>query len=311
MIKSCKRKQPIKKAAVVLKNKPLKKNKKFLESLIGIAATLPGIVTSAQAQKAITTSPKVDAFYSRYSENHFKYKVDSYATNMLFPISSNWEFELGALREAMTGASISTYFPNALVNPHQQGSLVPGTSPVPGLTLVETLTGQSIIETRSQVSGRANYYLPDGRHSFEGGYSTENDFESFFGNLNSEWYFNKKNTVLFTGFGYAYNISRPVQRDLNYAFILFNGTNLVGERGKYNTERFNLGIKQDINKNFYVQQNAELIFDNGDLFDPYKKIAWVGPNTLNWPNAVKFGPVFAGSDRRPNRRITGYILART
>lgn len=307
MKKSHKRKQPAKVARASLKDNSPKKNSKLLESLIGIATTLPGIVP-AQAQKAISTSPKADVFYSRYSENHFKYKVDSYSTNLLFPLSSNWEFELGALREAMTGASVLIYLPNALVNPIQQGSLIPGTSPVPALTLVETLTGQSIIETRSQVSGRANYYLPDGRYSFEGGYSTENDFESFFGNLNSEWYFNKKNTVLFAGFGYAYNISRPSQRDLNYAYTLFHGTNVVGNKGKYNTERFNLGIKQDINKDFYVQQNAELILDNGDLFDPYKGISWVGPNTLNWPNTLNFGPVFTGSDRRPHRKITGAFV---
>ncbi len=44
------------------------------------------------------------------------------------------------------------------------------------------------------------------------------------------------------------------------------------------------------------------------MFDPYKNIAWVGPNTLNWPNAINFGPVFAGSDRRPHQRITGAFV---
>src|SRR5437016_4226945 len=84
---------------------PKKTNNK-LEALIGIAVTLPGITTSAQAQQPISTNPKVDAFYSRYSENNNKYHVDSYSTNMLFPLSSEWEFGLGALREAMTGTSV-------------------------------------------------------------------------------------------------------------------------------------------------------------------------------------------------------------
>lgn len=285
-----------------------KPNKK-LETLVGIALTLPGISTAAHAQQPISANPKVDAFYSRYSENHDKYKVDSYGTNFLFPLSSSWEFGLGALREAMTGASLSLYAPNNLVPANQRGRLVVGSSPNPALVLIEALTQQSIIETRNQLSGVLNYYLPDGKISFDGGYSTENDFESFFGNLNTEWDFNKKNTVVFAGFGYAYNISRPVLRDLQYIYKLFQGTNLVGNNGKYNTERFNLGIKQDINKDFYVQQNVELIFDNGDLFDPYKNLVWAGPNTLNWPNAVNFGEVFAGSDRRPHRKITGAFVS--
>jgi opacity protein-like surface antigen len=286
------------------------KNKKNLESLVGIALTLPGISTAAHAQKPISTSPSVDAFYSRYSENHDKYKVDSYSTNLLFPLSSNWEFGLGALREAMTGASPSGSYPNNLIPNNQRGGFVVGSSPIPAFVLVETKTQQSIIETRNQVSGLLNYYLPDGKVSLDAGYSSENDFESFFANVNTEWDFNKKNTVVFAGFGVDYNISRPVLKDLQYiyTFVFSPSTNVIGNRGKYNTERFVLGVKQDINKDFYVQQNAELILDNGDLFDPYKSIAFTGPNSLNWPNSTFFGEIFVGSDRRPHRKITGALV---
>lgn len=281
------------------------KSNKALDSLIGIALTLPGI-TAAQAQSTISTNPKAEAFYSRYSENKNRYKIDTYETSLLFPVSSEWELGLGAVRDLMTGASTTGYFPQFVI-PASPGVIVPGTSVSTEYLLKEAGTGASIVDTRNQVSAVANYYLPDGKMSFDGGYSAEDDFESFFGNLNTEWDFNKKNTVVFAGFGYAYNISRPAQKNSDILSTLF-ASNHNSNRGKYHTERFNLGIKQDINKDFYVQQNAELILDNGDLFDPYKIITFNAPNTLNWPNAIQVGNVFIGADRRPTSRVTGAFV---
>jgi hypothetical protein len=94
------------------------------------------------------------------------------------------------------------------------------------------------------------------------GYSRENDYESFFENITTEWYFNKKNTVLYVGAGYAYNITNVTAGSLG--------------KGISNTESLFLGIKQDINKDFYIQQNAEVIFDNGFLSDWYKNITFNG-----------------------------------
>lgn len=289
------------------KNYPSKKSSKALESLIGIALTLPGI-TSAQAQQTISTTPKADAIYTRYSENKNRYKIDTYGTSILFPVSSEWEIGLGAVRDLMTGASVVGYFPNIGVPASSGFTIIPGTSVDPNFLLAEVKTGPSIIDTRNQVNSIVNYYIPNGKISLDGGYSTEDDFESFYGNLNTEWDFNKKNTVVYAGFGYAYNISRPAQKNSDVFNIAFS-PNLNSNRGTYHTERFNLGIKQDINKDFYVQQNAELIFDNGDLYDPYKAIAFFGPNILNFPNAVLVGNnVFLSSERRPKTRVTGAFV---
>lgn len=285
---------------------PKIKSSKSLESLIGIALTLPGIST-AQAQSAISTVPKADAFYSRYSENKNRYKIDTYETSILFPVNSEWEVGLGAVSDHMTGASTKGYLPSFTVPHPNPFIVVPGTSIDPGYLLTEVRTGPSIVDTRNQASALVNYYLPDAKISFDGGYSTEDDFESFFGNLNTEWDFNKKNTVVFAGFGYAYNISRPSQGAADILSLAFS-PNPTTNRGKYHTERFNLGIKQDINKDFYIQENMELILDNGDLFDPYKLIAFNAPNTLNWPGATQVGNVFIGYDRRPSERITGAFV---
>lgn len=284
-----------------------------LDPLVAIALALPGVVTPAQAQQPISTSPKVDAFYSRYSENKgpSPYKVDTYETSMLFPLSSTWELGLGFGRDVMAGASNIGFLPNVLAAPPL--ALIPGTSPVPAFVLSSVSSGPSIHDTRDQATVLANYYLPDGKVSLEGGYSTENDFESFFGNLNTEWYANKKNTVFFAGFGYAYNISRPVSQFIDHIFI--QSQNPSSNRGKYHTERFNLGIKQDIDRDFYIQENAELILENGDMFDPYRQIAFTGPNTLNWPGAVNAIPspvpgasIFVGWERRPRTKITGAFV---
>lgn len=281
-----------------------KKPSNALNSLIGIALTLPGI-SPAQAQQTISTSPKAEAFYSSYSENKNRYKIDTYQTSILFPVSSQWEVGLGALRDIMTGASISGYLPNIIFRPfsNYDFTIIPDTSVDPNYLLAEVKTRQSIIENRSQINMFANYYLPEGLVGLEAGYSTENDFESFFGNVNTEWYFNKKNTTLYAGFGYQYNISRPGFTAGEVFSIAFS-PNFTSNRGTYHRESFALGIKQDINKNFYVQQNAELILDNGNLNDPYKLIAFFGPNVLNWPNAVQQGNFFVGTDSRPRSRVT-------
>lgn len=313
MKKSCKQKQFVKMTSKIanLPSQPTKicsskKSNKALDSLIGIALALPG-VSAAQAQSAISTTPKADAFYSRYSENKNRYKIDTYETSILFPVSSEWEIGLGVVRDLMTGASTKGYFPAFTLPQPNSFIVVPGTSVNPAYLLTEVRTGQSIIDTRNQASALVNYYLPDGKISLDGGYSVEDDFESFFGNLNTEWDFNKKNTVVFAGFGYAYNISRPSQGSADILSLVFS-KNPSSNRGKYHTERFNLGVKQDINKEFYVQENIELILDNGDLFDPYKLIAFNAPNTLNWPNATAIGNVFIGSERRPKERVTGAFV---
>lgn len=279
------------------KTEPSKKSNKSLDSLIGIALALPGIAP-AQAQQAISTTSKADAFYSRYSENKNHYKIDTYETSLLCPVSSDLELELNALRDLMTGASPSGYIPsNIVLSGASRQAIIPGTSVDPAFFLAEVGTGASIIDTRNQVDAKINYYIPDARISLSGGYSTEADYESFFENLNTEWYCNKKNTVLFAGFGAAYNITRPQA-------LLFET-----RRGKSNTESLFLGLKQDINKYFYVQQNAELIFDNGYLSDPYKIIVFNGPNTLNWPGATpRKYDLFIGYDQRPSRRITGAFV---
>jgi hypothetical protein len=312
MTKTCKQKQFVRKNLEEINLSPAipqvtssKKSSKILESLVGIALTLPGI-SAAQAQSVISTTPKADAFYSRYSENKNRYKIDTYEASILFPVSSEWEVGLGAVRDLMTGASTRGYFPAFTLAQPNSFVVVPGTSVDPAFLLTEVRTGPSIVDTRNQASALVNYYLPDGKISFDGGYSVEDDFESFFGNLNTEWDFNKKNTVVFAGFGYAYNISRPAQTPADF-FQAFS-TNPTNNRGKYHTERFNLGIKQDINKDFYVQQNAELILDNGDLFDPYKLVAFNAPNTLNWPGATQVGNVFIGADRRPKSKVTGAFV---
>ncbi len=271
-----------------------KKNDAIVDSLIAIALALPG-VSAAKAQDSISTSPQMETFYSTYSENKNHYKIDSYEGSVLFPLSSNFEFGLSITRDAMTGASTVGYFPHIIA---PVGIVIPGTSVDPNYFLTEVRTGASIIETRNDAQLIANYYFPKSKLSGKAGYSTEHDYQSFYANLNTEWYFNKKNTILYTGIGYAFNISQPSNTSFSGPILHNSGTS--------NTESILVGLKQDINKNFVVQQNVELIIDNGFLSDPYKRIAFNGPNTVNWPGAELSGPnIFVGYERRPSARVTG------
>ena len=235
-----------------LKTDTSKSSNKALESLIGIAWALPGI-TPVQAQQSISQNPKVDAFYSSYSENKSHEKIDTYQTSFLAPVSSDLEVELRSTKDSITGASLNGYYPNFVISGASQGVIIPETSTDPAYLLTDVSSGPSIVDTRNQIEAGLHYYLPEGKLTSYTGYSTENDYESFFENITTEWYFNKKNTVLYVGAGYEYNITNVT----------------AGSLGKEisNTESLFLGIKQDINKDFYIQQNAEVIFDNGFLSD--------------------------------------------
>jgi hypothetical protein len=269
---------------------------KVLDSLVAIAMTLPGI-TAAHAQDANITNPQTDLFYSTYSENNNRIKVESYAGSVKFPLSSHSQLELFADRDVVTGASTVGYFPRIISRASNPG-VIPKTSISPKFLLTEIKTGASIADTRNDIQAKGSYFFPESKLGLMAGYSTENDFQSGYANIGSEWYFNKKNTVLFSGLGIAFNTVTP--SDLS-----FGGPNLHNS-GKYNTEKMLLGIKQDLTRDFFVQQNAELILDNGFLSDPYKRIAFNGPNTVNWPGASRRSDnIFIGYDRRPSHRITG------
>lgn len=276
-----------------------------LDTLLGVALALPGLTTVAQASQTMSTTPKVSAFYGSYSEK--RYMIDKHEASVLMPFSSDKEIEVMAVMDSMTGASISGYFPSYIIPSEASGAVLQNSSTDPAHTLVEGLTGQSIVDKRRQLSAKINFYIPDAVLSLDGGYSTENDFQSFFSNASSKWEFNKKNTVLETGIGYAHNISTPAKKNTEYLYVAYS-PNYSDNKGQSNTYKMHLGLNQIINKNFYAQQTAELSFDQGELSDPYKTILYVGNNTLNWPNSTTIADVKVGSERRPRQKTTGAFV---
>lgn len=276
-----------------------------LDTLLGFALALPGLATAAQASQTISTTPKVGAFYGSYSED--RYTIDKHEAFLSMPLSADKEISVMAVMDSMTGASVAGYLPRYLTNPVEGSKVIQNSSIDANHTLVEALTGQSIVDKRRQVSAKINYYIPDAVLSLDGGYSTENDFQSFFSNASAKWEFNKKNTVLETGFGYVHNISTPVKKNTEYLYVSA-APNYSDNKGQNDAYKMHLGLNQIINKNFYIQQTAELSISDGDLSDPYKIILYVGNDTLNWPNSTTLADVKVGSERRPNQKTTGAFV---
>lgn len=282
-----------------------KKQTSKLDALLGIALTLPGLAAESHASKPMATTPKIGAFYGAYSEK--RYTIDKHEASFLMPVSPDKEIEITTVMDTMTGASVAGYFPSYILPSSAAGERVGNSSTDPSHTLVEGVTKQSIVDKRRQIAAKVNYYIPDAVLSLDGGYSTENDFQSFFTNATSQWEFNKKNTVLEAGLGYAYNITNPAKKNTEYLYAQYS-PNYSDNKGHSSTYKLHLGLNQLINKNFYAQQTAELTHDKGFLSDPYKAILYVGDNTLNWPDSTDLVDVKSGADRRPRKRTTGAFV---
>ena len=165
---------------------------------------------------------------------------------------------------------------------------------------VDTMA-QASPETRKQGDFKLGYEWDEAALDIGGGISTEDDYESRFGNINTRWDFNQKTTILNVGLSYTNSDTYAILdhdgatyiRDKNRVpqfSIKSDGTNVIqGTRQDWSTS---LGLTQILNKNALMEAGLGYTRSTGYMANPYKavSIAFIDPALqdidLNCPEAA-------------------------
>ena len=174
-------------------------------------------------------------------------------------------------------------------NPGSGGDPLPPASGTPAIdsldpndVQVEQVISQPFIsDVRYALDIQLNYAMKDFLVGVGGGFSTERDYTSNFGNLNVQYEFNQNLTTVSTGFSYASDEVKPV------------GRNFKKDR---NSQQFLLGASHVFTKNLVFQSTLTYNRQSGYLDDPYKRVFFVNGGVVD--------------ENRPGRRNMWSVLNR-
>lgn len=175
-------------------------------------------------------------------------------------------------------------------------------------------------ETRTQPVFGAKYYFDDATLGVSGGQSNEPDFNSNFGSVNFSQEFNNKLTTVSAGYSYTHNdVTRSSgghsdhhSQDPGHNPAIYPELDESSE-----SNGFNLGLSQVLNKNALLQLSANYTRQSGYLSNPYKYVYVRGevtaeeyyemfnsPETVNWSGITNLEIVGIDLFRevRPNLR---------
>ncbi len=124
----------------------------------------------------------------------------------------------------------------------------------------QVISAPFIQDERYALDIQMNYAFEDFLVGFGGGFSTERDYDSNFGNLSVQYQFNQNLTTVSTGFSYASDTVEPV------------GRNFKKDR---NSQQFLLGASHVLTKDFVFQSTLTYNRQSGYLNDPYKRVFFV------------------------------------
>lgn len=189
--------------------------------------------------------------------------------------------------------------------------------------LVHTLAMASP-ETRKQGDFKLGYEWDEAALDIGGGVSIEDDYQSSFGNINSRWDFNQKNTSLNLGLSFTksetnaimnhdtqgyYYPGGPESSPNNYNAIhnnsqlnSINGKNvLTGDRNDWSTH---FGITQILNKNALIEASVGYSRSTGFQSNPYKFVSFffIDPTQTPGANGELVGTLKPLFEERPNER---------
>lgn len=306
------------------------KNSKALRTLTVLAMALPGIskglaqdsnsakdsglaqgpglsqdlgLTPGAAQSPIL-KPQADLSHTYYNEGKDRYRINISHLTLGFPLKEGVaDLTINALRDVMSGASSHAYMPGTRLIP-----------PRPIEEAGELNTAPSISETRDDVSVAGRYFFKDSNVKNVGlqvGYSTENDYKSFYGNLGLAFEFNKKNTGVNLEAGVARDSISPVTN----SYPLFLPHRIPALIGHKTTQKYLVSLRQDLTPKSYVQQGIGFNYDKGLLDDPYKTTTMWGDATAGRPGARYLIPLTGEDltvdyDRRPSTKSTWLFTTR-
>ena len=147
---------------------------------------------------------------------------------------------------------------------------------------VKQVISQPVIsDERYALDIQMNYAMKDFLVGIGGGFSTERDYSSNFGNLSVQYEFNNNLTTVSTGFNYSADKVEPV------------GRNFKKDR---NSQQLLLGASHVFTKNLVFQSTLTYNRQSGYLNDPYKRVFFVDGGILD--------------ENRPGRRNMWSILNR-
>ncbi len=206
-------------------------------SLLAAALALPGVLPSAaQAQVTVPNATLIQfkyLYYKDYQASGDRMKVNSPALYMLAPISEDWVFEIGAVRDSMSGAS-----------PYYH-------------TVLSGASGRGIHDERTAADVTATKYFANRTAvSLRYAYSTENDYRSNAVGLTVRHATSDQNTTFMAGVGRS-----------NDSIFPTDGPQFTEKK---TTSDAVVGVTQVLSPNDIAQANLYYARQRGYLTDPYK-----------------------------------------
>tara|TARA_R110002095_G_scaffold11019_1_gene15820 strand:- start:1055 stop:3121 length:2067 start_codon:yes stop_codon:yes gene_type:complete len=276
--------------------------KLLYKSLSLIAATLPGI-QGASATSTPVDKATIDTSTMHWNEGAGRYDINVYQLGIQIPLNDKLDLSLNAERDVMSGATSVMLLPENITNFGGDNS-----------KLVEKRTGASIAEARHQLSAKTRYFFADSHVGLGVGYSTENDYRSFFFAPSYQVGFNKNNTVLDFAYSIAFDRTNPTDEvNINHLKVRPQDFGLpLSQTRRKKTQKFNFSIRQDFTKSSYGVLNIEYAYDQGFLADPYKRVLIFGDASALRPGSLYIGFFDAtfDYDRRPEHRHSLAVAGR-
>ncbi len=233
-----------------------------LAALTVSALALPGLADDARAESP-TGTWSLEHASSYYVEDELddsdvsigneteRYEIQAHQFLLKAPFTPRSDVELDVLHERMSGAT--PWF----------------VAPGPGGDPVQVMSGASVEERRTDVLGKINYYLDNGKASLLGGISTENDYFSGNGGFQARIDFNENNTSFDTGFGFSFDHLEPTDADLF--------ATRPDEEDKQSYSTF-ASLSQVLTPSTIAQVGVSYEHARGYLSDPYKLVSVGGVN---------------------------------
>lgn len=180
-------------------------NSGVLAALTGAALGLPAIAQLSQGAE-MPSQTEIGYRYSDYQEDDVdsknvlsgsseRYNIDVHQFRLVAPVAEDASLTIDGMYETMTGASALS----VVSLPQGDSALI--------------MTGASIKEKRTDVSGKLRFYQQRSNLGLSLGYSTEDDYEALNGGAEVERTSPDGNKTWSGGFGFSFDELTPVQEE--------------------------------------------------------------------------------------------------
>ncbi|HBC57460.1 MAG TPA: hypothetical protein DCZ03_09885 [Gammaproteobacteria bacterium] len=226
---------------------------KKLTSLAAAAMALPGMLPPVAAD-TMPTETSISYRHTQYQEDDVsadltasgehsaRYDINVDQFHILKPFARDYTFSLNLVKESMTGAS-----------PYSNSLGVDGDPKL-------NMSGASIDESRTDLSGKVTKYSGQDTTSVSLGISTEHDYQAIFLGAEFSKLMNEQQSTLSAGVEFSTDTIEPTQQQ---------GFTRIDEESKSGLNSY-VGWSQILNQKTQWQTSISLGYLDGYLSDPYK-----------------------------------------